>query len=35
MPKIFNLLRDSFERADDNSNTCWDWIFDHASRRNP
>jgi arylsulfatase A-like enzyme len=30
MPKIFNLRRDPFERADDNSNTYWDWIFDHA-----
>ena len=30
MPKLFNLRRDPFERADDNSNTYWDWIFDHA-----
>jgi arylsulfatase A-like enzyme len=30
MPKMFNLRRDPFERADDNSNTYWDWIFDHA-----
>jgi len=30
MPKIFNLRRDPFERADDNSNTYWDWIFDHT-----
>jgi arylsulfatase A-like enzyme len=29
MPKFFNLRRDPFERADDNSNTYWDWIFDH------
>ena len=28
-PKMFNLRRDPFERADDNSNTYWDWIFDH------
>jgi arylsulfatase len=30
LPKMFNLRRDPFERADDNSNTYWDWIFDHA-----
>ena len=30
LPKIFNLRRDPFERADDNSNTYWDWIFDHT-----
>jgi arylsulfatase len=30
MPKMFNLRQDPFERADDNSNTYWDWIFDHA-----
>jgi arylsulfatase len=30
MPKMFNLRRDPFERADENSNTYWDWIFDHA-----
>ena len=29
LPKIFNLRRDPFERADDNSNTYWDWMFDH------
>jgi arylsulfatase len=29
-PKIFNLRRDPFERADENSNTYWDWVFDHA-----
>jgi arylsulfatase len=30
VPKMFNLRRDPFERADDNSNTYWDWIFDHV-----
>lgn len=30
IPKIFNLRRDPFERADDHSNTYWDWIIDHA-----
>ncbi len=30
LPKMFNLRHDPFERADDNSNTYWDWIFDHA-----
>jgi arylsulfatase len=30
IPKMFNLRRDPFERADENSNTYWDWIFDHA-----
>jgi arylsulfatase A-like enzyme len=30
LPKVFNLRMDPFERADDNSNTYWDWIFDHA-----
>ena len=29
-PKIFNLRRDPFERADENSNTYWDWVFDHG-----
>jgi arylsulfatase len=29
LPKFFNLRQDPFERADDNSNTYWDWIFDH------
>jgi arylsulfatase len=29
MPKIFNLRRDPFERADENSNTYWDWVLDH------
>ena len=30
LPKLFNLRRDPFERADDNSNTYWDWYFDHV-----
>lgn len=30
IPKIFNLRRDPFERADENSNTYWDWLLDHA-----
>jgi len=30
VPKMFNLRRDPFERADENSNTYWDWIFDHV-----
>jgi arylsulfatase len=29
-PKIFNLRRDPFERADENSNTYWDWMISHA-----
>jgi arylsulfatase A-like enzyme len=28
-PKLFNLRQDPFERADDNSNTYWDWMIDH------
>jgi arylsulfatase len=28
-PKIFNLRTDPFERADENSNTYWDWMIDH------
>ena len=32
MPKIFNLRRDPFERADHNSNTYWDWMVDKAPR---
>ncbi len=28
-PKIFNIRTDPFERADDNSNTYWDWMIDH------
>jgi len=30
VPKIFNLRRDPFERADENSNTYWDWALDHV-----
>lgn len=30
IPKIFHLRRDPFERADENSNTYWDWMLDHA-----
>ena len=30
LPKIFNLRRDPFERADENSNTYWDWLISHA-----
>ena len=26
-PKLFNLRRDPFERADENSNTYWDWML--------
>lgn len=29
-PKLFNLRRDPFERADDSSNTYWDWYLGHA-----
>ena len=29
-PKVFNLRRDPFERADENSNTYWDWMISHA-----
>jgi arylsulfatase len=29
-PKLFNLRRDPFERADHNSNTYWDWVIDRA-----
>jgi arylsulfatase len=29
-PKMFNLRRDPFERADENSNTYWDWLISHA-----
>jgi len=29
-PKMFNLRRDPFERADENSNTYWDWVISHA-----
>ena len=30
LPKMFNLRRDPFERADENSNTYWDWVIRHA-----
>ena len=30
VPHITNLRRDPFERAEYNSNTYWDWMFDHA-----
>jgi arylsulfatase len=30
LPKIFNLRRDPFERADESSNTYWDWVVDHV-----
>ena len=30
IPKMFNLRRDPFERADENSNTYWDWVISHA-----
>ncbi len=29
-PKMFNLRRDPFERADENSNTYWDWLLSHV-----
>lgn len=29
VPKLFNLRQDPFERADENSNTYWDWFMDH------
>ncbi len=32
LPKIFNLRRDPFERADHNSNTYWDWVIDKAAQ---
>ena len=28
--KMFHLRRDPFERADENSNTYWDWVISHA-----
>ncbi len=31
LPKVFNLRRDPFERADLNSNTYYDWLIDHAA----
>jgi arylsulfatase A-like enzyme len=30
IPKMFHLRRDPFERADENSNTYWDWEISHA-----
>jgi arylsulfatase len=30
LPKIFNLRRDPYERADVTSNTYYDWLLDHA-----
>ena len=30
VPHIFNLRRDPFERAYENSNTYWDWMISHA-----
>jgi arylsulfatase len=30
LPKVFNLRRDPYERADHNSNTYWDWMIDKA-----
>jgi len=30
VPRIFNLRRDPFERAVDQSNTYYDWLIDHA-----
>ncbi|MEZ5553115.1 MAG: arylsulfatase [Pseudomonadales bacterium] len=30
--KIFNLRRDPFERADENSNQYWDWMIDKAAQ---
>jgi len=29
-PKMFHLRRDPFERADENSNTYWDWLISHG-----
>ena len=29
LPKIFNLRRDPFERADENSNGYWNWVLEH------
>ena len=28
--KIFNLRRDPFKRANENSNTYWDWMISHV-----
>jgi len=30
VPKLFNLRRDPYERADITSNTYWDWMIDRA-----
>ncbi len=30
LPKIFNLRRDPFERADESANVYWDWVLDHV-----
>ena len=30
IPKLFNLRRDPFERADENSNTYYDWMISRA-----
>jgi arylsulfatase len=30
IPKIFNLRLDPYERADQTSNTYYDWLLDHA-----
>jgi arylsulfatase len=30
IPKIFNLRTDPYERADQTSNTYYDWLLDHA-----
>ena len=29
-PKLFNLRRDPFERADENSNVYWNWVAEHV-----
>ena len=29
IPKIFNLRRDPFERADEHSNSYWNWVLEH------
>jgi hypothetical protein len=30
LPKIFNLRRDPFERADESSIVYWSWVLDHV-----
>jgi arylsulfatase A-like enzyme len=30
IPKMFHLRRDPFERADENSNTYYDWMISHV-----